>query len=170
LRSTSASHDTIDVLTPAHVPSVNDVASFQDNQRFMYNVFTNIIHTTKCKNCVCEASTTLDAQKVYASLLDVYHYHPSTKLSATKHCQNFNLMKLDDKWRKFCESFLHYCTATVQDLEGIEDKLVDDDIKRIWFTNTLSIQPEMDAAIRHAITTELTINGIHGSSTTVTIP
>jgi hypothetical protein len=101
LRSTAASHDTIDDLTTSYVPSVNDAASFQDKQCFMYNVFTNIIHTTKGKNCVHEASTTFDAQKVYASLLDVYHDHLSTKFSATKHCREHTLMKLD----------LHYWTA-----------------------------------------------------------
>jgi len=57
-------------------------------------------------------------------------------------------MKLDDKWRKSFESFLHFWTAKVQDLEGIEDKLVDDDTRRIWVTYTLSSQPDMDAAIR----------------------
>jgi hypothetical protein len=107
----------------------------------MYNVFTNIIHTTKGKNCVLEASTTLDTQKVYASLLDVYHDHLSTKHTATKLCQELTLMKLDDKWRKSFESFLNFWTAKVQDLESIEDKLVDDDNKRIWLTNTLSHQP-----------------------------
>jgi hypothetical protein len=102
----------------------------------MYNVFTNIIHSTKGKNCVHEESVSLDAQKVYASLLDVYHDHLSTKLSASNLCQELTLMKLDDKWRKSFESFLHFWTAKVQDLEAIEDKLVDDDTKRIWLTNT----------------------------------
>jgi hypothetical protein len=128
----------------------------------MYNVFTNSIYITKGKNCVCEKSMSLDAQKVYASLLDVYHDHLSTKLSATKLCQELTLMKLDYKWRKSFESFLHFWTAKAQHLEGIEDKLVDDDTRRIWMTITLSSQPDMDAAIRQSITTELTINGTQG--------
>jgi hypothetical protein len=41
LRLTAASHDTIDILTPIHA-----MAYFQDKQRFMYNVFTNMIQTT----------------------------------------------------------------------------------------------------------------------------
>jgi hypothetical protein len=147
LRSTAASHDTIDLLNPLYVPPIHALASFQDKQRFMYNVFTNTIHTTKGKNCVCEESTSLDAQKVFSSLLDVYHDHLSTKISATKLCQELTLMKLDDKWCKPFESFLHFWTAKVQDLQGIEDKLVDDDTKSIWLTNTLSSQPDMDAAI-----------------------
>jgi len=112
----------------------------------------------------------MDAQKVYAALLDAYHDQLSTKLSATKLRQELTLMKLDDKWRKTFESFLHFWTAKVQELEGIEDKLVDDDVKRIWLTNTLSSQPDMDAAIRQTITTKLTIHGVKGSSTTSTIP
>jgi hypothetical protein len=61
-------------------------------------------------------------------------------------------MKLDNKWRKSFESFLHFWTAKVQDFEDIEDKLVDDDTRRIWLTNTLSCQPDMDGAIRQTIT------------------
>jgi hypothetical protein len=65
---------------------------------------------------------------------------------------------------------LPFWTAKVQDLEAIEDKLVDDDIRRIRLTQTLSSWPDMDAAIRQLITTELTIHGTHGSPTTPTIP
>jgi hypothetical protein len=88
----------MDVLNTLYVFPIHALASFQNKQRFMYNVFTNIIHTTKGKNCVREESTSLDAQKVYASLLDDYHDHLSTKLSATKFCQELSLMKQDDKW------------------------------------------------------------------------
>jgi hypothetical protein len=88
LRSTAACHYTIDVLTPSYVNSVYDDASFQDIHRFMYNVFTNNIHTTKGKHCDRAASTKFDAQKVFASLIDVYHDHLSTKLSATRLFKN----------------------------------------------------------------------------------
>jgi hypothetical protein len=52
LRSTAASHNTIDILTPNYVPPIHDLASFQDKNRFMNKDFTNIIHTTKGKHCV----------------------------------------------------------------------------------------------------------------------
>jgi hypothetical protein len=103
LRSTAASHDTLDILTPNYVPPALAVATFRDKQWFMYNVFINIIHTTKGKNCVPEESTSLDAQKVYD--------HLSTKLSASKLCQELSLLKLDDKWRKSFEAFLHFWTS-----------------------------------------------------------
>jgi hypothetical protein len=73
--STAASHNTIDNLTPIYVPPIHVMAYFQDKQRLMYNVFTNIIQKTKGKNCVREVSASLYAQKIYAPLLDVYHYH-----------------------------------------------------------------------------------------------
>jgi hypothetical protein len=136
----------------------------------MYNVFTNIVYTTKGKICVREESTSLDAQKVYASLLNVYHDHLSSKLSATKLRQEPTLVKLEDKWCKSFESFLHFLTAKVQDLKGIEDQLVDDDTKRIWLTNTLFSHPDMDASIRQTITTEVTINGTQGSTAAMSIP
>jgi hypothetical protein len=60
--------------------------------------------------------------------------------------------------------------ANVQDLEGIEDKLVDDDTMRIWLTNTLFSQPAMDAAIQQTITTKLIKNGTQGSPAAMSIP
>jgi hypothetical protein len=47
----------------------------------------------------------------------------------------------------------------------MEDKPVDDDTKRILLSNTLSSQPDMDAAIHQSITTELTIHGTKAAST-----
>jgi hypothetical protein len=79
-------------------------------------------------------------------------------------------MKLDDKWHKSFASYLHFWTTKFQDLESIEDILVDDDTWRIWLTNTLSRQTNMDAANCHTITTELTINGTYGSPSSVSIP
>jgi hypothetical protein len=49
-----------------------------------------------------------------------YHDPLSINLSATKLCQELTLMKLDDKWRRSYESFLHFWTVKIQDLEGIE--------------------------------------------------
>jgi hypothetical protein len=66
-------------------------------------------------------------------------------------------------------AYLHFWIVKIQDLEGIEDKPVDDETKRIWLTNTLSSQPDMDAAIRQVITTELTIHGKKGSSTSASV-
>jgi hypothetical protein len=107
----------------------------------------------------------MDAQKVYAKLLEAYHDPLSINLSATKLRQELKLMKLDDIWRKSYESFLHFWTAKIQDLDGIEDKPVHDETKRILLTNNLTIQP-----IRQAITTELTIHGTKGSSTKTSVP
>ena len=118
LHSTAASHDTLDVLDPSYVPSLEDQDYFTKKQRFMYNVFSNIILTLKGKNCVRDQCDSLDAQKVYIALLDAYHDQLSTKLSATKLCQELTLMKLDDKWRESFESYLHLWTAKIQDLEG----------------------------------------------------
>jgi hypothetical protein len=66
----------------------------------MYNVFSNIIHTTKGKNCIRDQCNLLDAHKVYTALLDAYHGQLSTKLSATKLRQELMLMILDNEWRK----------------------------------------------------------------------
>jgi hypothetical protein len=100
LRSTAASQDTLVILTPNYVPHIHAVATYRDKQRFMYNVFINIIHINKGKDFLREESTSLDAQKVYAFLLDAFHDHLFTKLSASKLRQELTLMQIDNKWRK----------------------------------------------------------------------
>jgi hypothetical protein len=69
-------------------------------------------------------------------------------------------MKLYNKWRNIFESYLHFCIAKIQYLEGIEDKPVDHDTKlsASGSPNNLSSKPDMDTAIRQAITNELTIH------------
>jgi hypothetical protein len=52
LRTAAACHDTLDVLTPNFVPLVGLEEDFERKQHFMYNVFTNIILTSKGKVCV----------------------------------------------------------------------------------------------------------------------
>ena len=170
LRTTAASHDTLDILTPNFVPLVGLEEDFERKQRFMYNVFTNIILTSKGKVCVRAEYDSMNAQKVYASLLAAYNDQLSTQLNATKLRSELTIMKLDDKWRKGFETFLHHWTSKVQELETITDKAIDDETKRIWLTNTLQGQKDMDAAIRQAITTELTIGGFRSTSVTTTIP
>jgi hypothetical protein len=49
LLTTASSHDTMDVLEPTYVPSLEDQDSFRKKQRFMYNVFSNIVLATKGK-------------------------------------------------------------------------------------------------------------------------
>jgi hypothetical protein len=67
-------------------------------------------------------------------------------------------MKLDDEWRKSFESFLHFMDCQTSGS------------RRIWPTDTLSSQPDIETGIHQEITTELIINGTHASSTTVAFP
>jgi hypothetical protein len=160
----------LEVIDPNYVPSLEDQDSFRSKQWSMHNVFSKIILTTKGKNCIRDKRISMDDQKVYAKLLEAYHDPLSINLSTTKLRQELTLIKLDDNWRNSYELVLHFWTSKIQDLEGIDDKPVDDKTKRIWLTNTLTSQPEMDAAIRQAITTELTIHGTKGSSTKTSVP
>jgi hypothetical protein len=53
LRATAASLDTMDILNPSFKPSAkNDAVAFEQKQRFMYNVFSQCILTSKGKVCV----------------------------------------------------------------------------------------------------------------------
>ena len=159
LRATAASHDTLEILDPNYVPPAGHELAFEQKQKFMYNVFTNIILTSKGKVSVRAESETLNAQKVYASLVEAYNDQLSSRLSASKLRSELTVMRLDSKWRKGFETFLHFWTTKIQELESIEDKSIDDDTKRTWLIQTLESQEDMNVAIRQAITTELTIGG-----------
>ena len=56
---------------------------------------------------------------------------------------------------------LHFLTAKIQDLEGIENKLLDVHTKRCTrLKRKLSFKLDMDAATSQAITTDLTVHGM----------
>jgi hypothetical protein len=103
----------------------------------VYNVFTNIILTSKGKVCVRAQSETLNAQKFYEALLEAYTDQLSTRLSASKIRSELIVMRLDSKWRKVFDIFLHFWTTKIQELEGFEDKAIDDETKRTWLIQTL---------------------------------
>ena len=166
LMATAANHDTLDVLNPSYQPSPELVAVFEQKQRFMYNVFIQCINTSKGKVCVRSHESTMDAQLVYKELFAVYNDDLSVSLDASTLRAELTVMKLDDKWRKGFETFLTHWSSKVQELESIEDKSIDDSTKRIWLTNTLLGQKDMDDAVRQAITTELTMSGMNGTSLT----
>jgi hypothetical protein len=111
-------------------------------------------------------ATTMDAQKVYAAWGDAYIDQLSVCLESTSLWSELTIMKLNDKWRNGYEAFLNHWSNKILDLETMEDKAIDDDTKRIWLTNTLNGQKDMNSAVCHAITTELPLCGMQGLSTT----
>jgi hypothetical protein len=79
-------------------------------------------------------------------------------------------MKLYDKWPKALQSLLHLWTAKFKNLKGIEDKLVDGNIRCMWLTHNLSTKLDMHADHCRPNTTELTMNGSNGSPSLMSIP
>ena len=75
-------------------------------QKFMFNAFTQCILTSKGKVCARTFETTMNAQKVYAALLSVYHGNLSASLEESTLHSKLTGMIVDDKWRKGFELFL----------------------------------------------------------------
>jgi hypothetical protein len=153
------------VLDPNYVPSAELITSFDQKKKFMYNVFAQCITTTKGKICGRAHAATNNAQHVYKDLLTAYDDPLSSLLDSSTLRSELTMMKLDDKWRKGFVSFLTYWSSKIQELESIEDKNIDEDTKRIWLTNALIGQKEMDDAVRQAITNELTMSGMGSCAT-----
>ena len=172
LKACAAAHDTTDVLTPSFVPDPNNraaVNAFEQKKRFMYNVFTQCITTSKGRICVRQNLDTVDGQKVYTDLLAVYDDNLSAQLAATQLRAELTVLKLDDRWRMGYEHFLNHWFNKVLELEFIEDTVIDDNTRRIWLTNSLLGHPEMTSAIRQATTTELTIVGLETGTSTAKV-
>ena len=98
LRATAANYDTLEILDLSYVPTLDIDNLFQQKQKFMYNVFSQCLLTSKGKVCVRAHEKDMDAQQVYAQLLDAYDDQISTSLDATSLRSELTLMKLDDKW------------------------------------------------------------------------
>jgi hypothetical protein len=88
----------------------------------MYNVFTNIMLTSNGKVCVRSQSETLNAQKVYAALLEAYNDQLSTLLSASNLRSGIIGMQLDSKWLKGFETFLHFWITKSENLRELKIK------------------------------------------------
>ena len=147
LKATAASHDTLEVLQPNYEPPPNLQDVFNLKVSFMYNVFSQTLHTSKGKVCVRSHDSTRNAQLVYKDLLTSYTDELSTTLSATTLRNELTVLKLDEKWHSGYEHFLNLWITKIQDLESIEDAPIDDNTKRIWLTATLQTHPDMRAAI-----------------------
>jgi hypothetical protein len=62
-----------DFLDPAYAPlQVEDKLLFEEKQKYLYAMFEQKLQTDKGKALVREYEVTLDAQAVYAALLDHY--------------------------------------------------------------------------------------------------
>jgi Reverse transcriptase (RNA-dependent DNA polymerase) len=161
VRSIAAMHGTSNVLSYSYVPSSSEETElFGYHQRFMFNVFKEKVLTSKGRVQVRRFESSLDAQKVFAALLDSYEDSLTTTLSATALRAELTTMRLDDSWKKSYESYLNLWSHKVLDLEKIENSAVPDATKRLWLTTTLQEHKDMKNAISQATTTEHTLIGM----------
>jgi hypothetical protein len=103
----------MDVLDPMYTAPSTDAAVFEQKQRFMYNVFSQCILTSKGKVCARAYEKDLDAQQVYKDLLAIYADQLTMQLDATSICSELTIMTLDDKWRKSYATFLNLWCSRV---------------------------------------------------------
>jgi hypothetical protein len=100
LMACAAAHDTTDVLNPTFVPDENNLAevtAFNQKKRFMYNVFTQCIQTSKGRICVRQNIHNVDGQQVYAKLIGVFADNLSAQLAASGLRSELITFKLDEK-------------------------------------------------------------------------
>ena len=76
-------HDVIDALNPEYVPSTAQESLFKQKQLFVYSVFCEQLAMPKSRNILCKYQTSLDAQKVYADLIE--------------HCEDGTVAKIEEE-------------------------------------------------------------------------
>jgi hypothetical protein len=74
------------------------------------------------------------------------------------------LLRFDDTWKKYSESFLLHWTSKIPLLEQLEDKAVDNATKRLWLTAALSTKFHMATCLTQAKVTEITLLGMSSIS------
>ena len=68
-KAQALAQDVADMLDPAYVPiGADQIALFQEKQKYMYAVFEKALRTDHGKASVCKYQTTFDAQKVYSAV------------------------------------------------------------------------------------------------------
>jgi hypothetical protein len=102
---------------------------FLVQQTFMYSVFEQCMHTNKSCHVVQTFESTVDAQSVYAGLLEAYEEDLSYSLAATDLRSELTLLRFNDKWKKSNEAFLLLWKSKILELEQLEDKKVEDSTK-----------------------------------------
>ena len=71
VESTATTHGCENVLDPVYIPnSVDDVALFDEQQKFMYDVFFTIMKTDRGNHFVRTYNATKDAQRVWRDYCD----------------------------------------------------------------------------------------------------
>jgi hypothetical protein len=165
LKAMANSHGTANVLDPDYHPvDLNEIELFTAQKDFMYSVLEQCLLTAKSKLQVQLHEDTMDAQKVYMGLLNVYEKDLTGELHVGDLRAELTVLRLNDNWKGSYEAFLNHWNTKVLDLEKTQDNEVDSETKRIWLTNTLETQKQMKAAIDQAIVTESTMAGLTGSS------
>jgi hypothetical protein len=124
LKATAANHNTLEVLDTTYVPPTNLTTSFYQLQKFIYNVYTQCVTTTKGKVCVRMYLTTNDARQVYKDLLAAFDDPIFSSLDSSTLRSELTVMKRNDKWRIGFESKLTYWLAKFKRWNPLKTKVL----------------------------------------------
>ena len=154
LFAAASSHDTIDLLLTGYVHDDTD-ADQRSKTRFMYNMFSQQLQTSKGRVCVKQHEKTFYGHMVFKDLVLVYDDDLASAMASTSAREYLTLLRLDDKWKSSYESFLTHWSSKILELESLEDSVISGEQRRIWLTQALIGHDVMATAIRTAQTNEI---------------
>ena len=163
--SIASLHQTNNVLDSDYLPTTQEeIELFGSHNRFMYTVFSECVQTAKGKICIRAHSKSMDGQATYKDLKKAYNDSISVSLVSASLRADLVTNRLENSYKKSSESFLMAWSHKIMDLECIENEMVPDKDKRIWLTTALSGHKELNNAIRHAATIEMTTKATSGGT------
>ena len=108
LKAQTNYQDVADVLDPNYLPKLTeDIALFDEKQKYMYSVLKKILQTDEGKVIVCSHDLDHDAQKIYAEYLDVMTLSTEAIMGSDELLSYLTTAKISDgSWRGTAKAFV----------------------------------------------------------------
>ena len=141
LKAQTNYQDVADVLDPNYVPkTVEDIALFEEKQKYMYSVLEKILQTDEGKVIVRSHDLDRDAQKIYAEYLNVMTASTEAIMGSGEFLSYLTTAKISDgSWRGSSKGFvLHWIEQLrlYQDTVPLTDRL-SDTVQRTMLQNAV---------------------------------
>ena len=123
----AATHGCSDVLDINYSPDTLHTKLFEEQQIFMFSVFTDKLKTLKSKLILGCHFNSRDAQDVWYDLCKEYKKGMTGKLLCDDLEERWKSFKCDNRWTRLYEAFLHSWQNRLSEYERSKPGSLDDD-------------------------------------------
>jgi hypothetical protein len=132
VKTKAATHGCDKVLDSTYVPELESILLFEEQQKFMYDVFVDKVQTQRGKQIVRSCESNMDAQKAWTGLCEEYGSGVHAHIAAANIEAELMTMRCDSEWKSSVK-FLNTWSLKMMDLEEIRgDVVIPDSQKKQW--------------------------------------